>query len=155
LAQKGKNYLPKHGQINKVSMLSLCEESSDYMFDRNMTQNEWNILDIGSIFSNKGQAYLDKLRQELKDFQSHEENLKNLFHITKNIDDLIIDYLKLFVHVYAGFGVPIRFNFLNANELRSNEALRITIEALLPSEQKYLAVSDFFLKMNLFICILN
>ncbi len=112
------------------------------MFDRNMAQSEWNILDIGQIFSNKGQTYLDRIRQDLKDFKPHQDNLKHLFHSTQNIDDLLIDYLKLFVFIYEGFSVPIRFNFLNANELNSNEALRVKIEALLPSEQKYLAVGE-------------
>lgn len=122
-------------------MLSLCADSSKYMFDRNTITSDTNILDIGSILSNKGQTYLDKIRMELKSFVDGSDELNELFRADKSIDELIIDYLKLFVFVYKDFNVPIRFNFLNANELSSNESLKIRIETFLPSEQKYLAVS--------------
>ena len=132
-------------------MLTLCADSSEYMFDKNKITNDTNILDIGSILSNKGQSYLDRIRSELNEFAAKdftEESLSALFQEDKKIDELIIDYLKLFVYVYKDFKIPLRFNFLNANELRTKESLRIKVECFLPSGQKYLAVSTEKIKLN-------
>jgi hypothetical protein len=137
---EGKEYSPNNGQITKFEMLTLCAEKSELMFDKSKITNETNILDISSILSNKGQVYLDRIRSELKEFSANESELKELFTSSKKIDDLIIDYLKMFVFMYKDLNIPVRFNFMNANELRNNEALRITVNCFLPSEHKYLQV---------------
>lgn len=124
-------------------MLTVCAEPSEFMFDKEKITNETNILDISSILSNKGQVYLDRIQAELKDFKASESQLKDLFNPSKKIDDLIIDYLKLYMFVYKDLNLPMRFNFLNANELENNEALEITINCFLPSEQKYIQVNYF------------
>ncbi len=122
-------------------MLTLCADSSAYLFDKSQITNETNLLDLSSILARKGQTYLDKLRHELTEFAAADNNdLKCLFGAEKSIDELVLDYLKLFVFIYKPLKVPIRFNFLNANELSNNESLRISVEAFLPSEQKFLTV---------------
>lgn len=137
-------------------MLTLCAEQSEFMFDKTKITNETNLLDISSILSSKGQVYLDRIQAELKDFEaSSESQLKDLFNPSKSIDDLIIDHLKLCMFIYKDLNIPMRFNFLNANELENNEALEITINCLLPSEQKYIQVKYFFWKNSVFLDFLK
>lgn len=141
----GKCYSPKQGQINCFDMLTLCADKSKFLVDEKYNK----ALDQGNIepIIKTGMSYLDEIRKELAQFfrSCKEIDLsKELLHTKdKTIDRILIDVLKLMVYVYKDFNLPIRFNFINPNELNSNESLRIEIECYLPSERTYVTVSEF------------
>ena len=144
LYTNGKSYSPNDGQINQFEMLTLCKESSDYLLDYGMNKKECiNDDDIRTVLSKKGQVFLNRMKHELENFIS-ERDLINLIKDNKTVDDLFIDYLKLFVYVYKDFQLPLRFRVLNAYELRSNETLRVEVDAYLPSENRQITVNNHF-----------
>lgn len=139
----GKTYSPDNGQVNAVDLLTLTESSSDYMLP-----NHTVIGDIDTVLL-RGQAYLDQAKTELDhfaarcgSFSTHELN-SQLAHAGKSIDQIFIDYLKLFVYVYKPFDVPMQFLCLNANQIKTSESLLIQVQAYLPSAQNYITVIFF------------
>lgn len=90
----------------------------------------------------KSKNYIENIKKELN------ENSHSLFSSPNEtkIDNILVDYLKLFVYVFKEFNVPIRYRLLHANELESNESLKIVVESYMPSEHKYVIVSKKKLK---------
>lgn len=143
----GKSYSPDNGQVNAFDLLTLANTSSSYIL-----HNHEHIGDIDSILS-RGRAYLDEIKTQLDEFDkkcnkattSLDELRKELAHSeTKSLDQIFIDYLKLFVYVFKEFEIPMQFLCLNANQLKSSESFLIQVQAYLPSAQNYVTVSLFF-----------
>lgn len=123
----GKNYSPQKGQINQFDFLTLCAKNSELLMS---DLNDKNLIQ-------KSKNYIENIKKELN------ENSHSLFSSPNEtkIDNILVDYLKLFVYVFKEFNVPIRYRLLHANELESNESLKIVVESYMPSEHKYVIVS--------------
>lgn len=137
----GKFYSPDSGQTNSFDLLTLTSDGSKYIMD-----NYKSINDINLILTN-GRDYLDEIKTQLEEYVKNCDSLsandirKHLIHTNKKLDQIFIDYLKLFVYVYKDFNLPMRFLCLNANQLKSSESFLIEVQAYLPSAQNYVTVS--------------
>ena len=144
----GKFYSPKHGQTSSVNLLTLCGDKSLHIID----EDKYDVTDLDA-FLGKGQEYLNEIKATLAEFTLRQESAagqEDAFdHTNKNIDTILVDMLKLMVHVFKDFNLPMRFSCLNPSKLNSNEALRIELQCYLPSEQHYVTVSQFFFLVNI------
>lgn len=147
----GKSYSPDNGQINAFDFLTLTNSASSHIL-----HNHEPIGNIESILS-QGRAYLDEIKTQLESFDkrcgeerksrslgssSSSELQKELAASNaKSIDQIFIDYLKLFVYVFKEFDIPMQFLCLNANQLKSSESFLIQVQAYLPSSQNFVTVS--------------
>ncbi len=119
-----------HGQRSEFNLLALCSEKSKYLIENDADVPNW-----------KGNFDFEtKLKAEVKAFENA-KNFSNLFH-TNNADCMLIDLIKLIVHLYDGFNVKLRLQSTVANSLQTNESYRITLDAYVQSEQKYTTVSS-------------
>lgn len=141
----GKAYSPDCGQVNCLDMLTLTADSSEYMM-----HNDRPLGSIDEILG-RGQAYLDELKTQVErfalrcssDHSLYEDELRReLSHSNKSVDQIFIDYLKLFVYVFKEFEIPMRFHCLNANQLKSSESFLVQVQAYLPSAQAFVTVSQ-------------
>jgi len=132
----GKNYSPKHGQVNCFEMLTLCSDKSENMVNEIKDLSEQTM----QKFLQAGSVYLDKMRTELENFLSKNQ-LDELIHSNeKKIDTILIDILKLFVFLFKDMNIPIRFVCANTHHLGATESMRVDIQAYLPSEKHFVTV---------------
>lgn len=140
----GKSYSPDNGQVNAFDFLTLTNSASSYIL-----HNHEPIGNIESILS-LGRTYLDEIKTQLESFDKRcGEKKLSLADLqkelaasnSKSIDQIFIDYLKLFVYVFKEFDIPMQFLCLNANQLKSSESFLIQVQAYLPSSQNFVNVS--------------
>lgn len=125
----GNNYSPQKSQINRFDFLTLCADNSELLMLNNLSHYCKENLNA------KGQDYIRLIKREL------ETNCDDLFNGNETqIDNLLIDYLKLFVYVFKDFNLPIHFRMLHANELHHTESFKVIFEAYLPSEHEFVTV---------------
>jgi hypothetical protein len=151
----GKSYSPKQGQINCFETLSLFKENSSFLIENNSLLEPYKTLDDNVILSDKdlnsmreykGFQYLNNIKTQLADFLTNMslDELKQSMTKETSVDNYFICLLKLFACIYKDFNLPIRYAVANANELLGYESLRVDIQAFLPSEQRFIAVDNFF-----------
>jgi hypothetical protein len=147
----GKSYSPDFGQVNGVDLLTLCADTSEFILINSKLISDLNVI------LNEGRAYLDRIKNELNAYAqaklSADENRRQLIHTDKTIDEIFISYLKLFVHVYREFNLPIRFVCLHANHLKPSDSFKVQVQAYLPSELDYVTVCIWVLILGRFIII--
>jgi seryl-tRNA synthetase len=132
----GRNYSPKHGQVNCFEMLTLCSDASQKMVNEIKHSSEQTI----QKFLQAGSLYLDEMRTELDAFLNKSQ-LGELIHSNeKKIDAILIDILKLIVYILKDMNIPIRFVCVNTHHLGVTESMRIEVQAYLPSEKHYITV---------------